>query len=64
MDSWVCSILEKISADLPEATENESWNLQNGVSYDQDVFYQPKITAKFFNSKVTFEVPVSFTGAG
>lgn len=62
MDSWEYgSILEKISADLPEATENESWNLQDGMSYDQDVFYQPKITAKFFNSKVTFEVPVSFT---
>ena len=62
MDSWEYgSILEKISADLPEATENESWNLTDGESYDQDVFYQPKITAKFFNSKVTFEVPVSFT---
>lgn len=62
MDSWEYgSILEKISADLPEATENESWNLQDGVSYDQDVFHQPAITAKFFNSKVTFEVPVSFT---
>lgn len=62
MDSWEYgSILEKISADLPEATENESWNLVDGTSYDQDVFYQPKITAKFFNSKVTFEVPVSFT---
>lgn len=62
MDSWEYgSILEKISADLPEATENESWNLQDGVSYDQDVFYQPKITAKFFNNKVTFEVPISFT---
>jgi len=62
MDSWEYgSILEKISADLPEATENESWKLQDGVSYDQDVFYQPKITAKFFNSKVTFEVPISFT---
>jgi hypothetical protein len=62
MDSWEYgSILEKISADLPEATENESWNLTDGESYDQDVFYQPKITAKFFNSKVTFEVPISFT---
>lgn len=62
MDSWEYgSILEKISADLPEATENESWNLIDGESYDQDVFHQPVISAKFFNSKVTFEVPVSFT---
>lgn len=61
-DSWEYgSILEKITADIPEAVENESWNLVDGQTYNQDVFYQPKVTAKFFNSKVTFEVPVSFT---
>ena len=61
-DSWEYgSILEKISADIPEATENESWKLKDGETYNQDVFYQPKVSAKFFNSKVTFEVPVSFT---
>ena len=61
-DSWEYgSILEKITADIPEAVENESWNLTYGETYNQDVFYQPKISAKFFNSKVTFEVPVSFT---
>lgn len=62
MDSWEYgSILEKITSEIPEATENESWNLVDGQSYNDDVFYQPKISAKFFNSKVTFEVPVSFT---
>ena len=62
MDSWEYgSILEKISAELPDATENESWNLKDGQSYDQDVFYQPKVEATFFNSKVTFEIPMSFT---
>ena len=62
MDSWEYgSILEKISADLPEAQENESWKLTNGESYDQDVFYQPKVEATFFNSRVTFEIPMSFT---
>ncbi len=61
-DSWEYgSILEKITADIPEAIENESWNLTDGKTYNQDVFYQPKVSAKFFNSKVTFEVPVSFT---
>ncbi|WP_457835937.1 phage major capsid protein, partial [Staphylococcus aureus] len=29
--------------------------------YKQDVFHQPKVEAKFFNSKVTFEIPMSFT---
>ena len=55
------SVLEKISADIPEATENESWELENGTSYDPNIFYKPSVTAKFFNSKVTFEVPMSFT---
>lgn len=62
MDSWEFgSVLEKISADVPEAEENDTWDLQDKKSYDQDVFHKPTVTAKFFNSKVTFEVPVSIT---
>lgn len=62
MDAWEFgSVLEKISADVPEAEENDTWNLNNGQTYSQDVFHKPTITAKFFNSKVTFEVPVSIT---
>ncbi|MCS5737383.1 phage major capsid protein, partial [Herbiconiux daphne] len=29
--------------------------------YKQDVFTAPKVEAKFYNSKVTFEIPMSFT---
>jgi hypothetical protein len=62
MDSWEYgSILEKISADLPEATVNESWALEDKKDYSPDVFYKPSVSAKFFNSKVTFEIPMSFT---
>lgn len=62
MDSWEYgSILEKISADLPQATENETWDLENGKDYSPDVFYKPSVSAKFFNSLVTFEIPLSFT---
>lgn len=62
MDAWEFgSVLEKITTELPEATENESWELTDGASYDPNIFYQPKVTAKFFNKKVTFEVPRSFT---
>lgn len=62
MDGWEYgSILQKITADLPQATENESWNLTDGETYNQDIFHQPSISAKFYNSKVTFEIPVSFT---
>lgn len=62
MDAWEFgSVLEKISADVPEAEENDTWDLKDGQTYSQDVFHKPAVTAKFFNSKVTFEVPVSIT---
>jgi hypothetical protein len=62
MDRWEFgSVLEKINADVPEAEENDTWNLTDGQTYSQDVFHKPTITAKFFNSKVTFEVPISIT---
>ena len=62
MDAWEFgSVMEKISADIPAAEENETWNLTDGHEYKQDVFHKPVVTAKFFNSKVTFEVPVSIT---
>ena len=62
MDSWEFgSVLQKINADLPQATENYSWELENGTSYDPNIFYKPSVSAKFFNSKVTFEIPLSFT---
>lgn len=62
MDAWEFgSVLEKISADVPAAEENDTWDLTDGQTYSQDVFHKPTVTAKFFNSKVTFEVPVSIT---
>lgn len=62
MDSWEFgSVLEKINADIPAATENNSWDLTDGTSYDTNIFYKPSVSAKFFSSKVTFEVPMSFT---
>lgn len=62
MDAWEFgSILEKISCELPTASENSEFSLVGGQSYDQDIFYKPVVSAKFFNSKVTFEIPLSFT---
>lgn len=62
MDSWEFgSVLEKISCDLPTATENPSWNLTNGETYNPNVFYKPSVSVKFYNSKTTFEIPLSFT---
>lgn len=62
MDAWEYgSVLEKVSAEMPEATESESWSLEAGASYDPNIFYKPNVEAKFFNKRVTFEVPMSFT---
>ena len=62
MDAWEFgSVLQKVSMALPEASENESWKLVDGQEYKQDVFTAPKVEAKFYNSKVTFEIPMSFT---
>lgn len=62
MDSWEFgSVCEKIQADIPEAGINNAWDLTDGQSYDNQVFYKPTVSAKFFNDRVTFEIPMSFT---
>ena len=64
MDSWEYgSVLQKVSQNqLPEATENETWELVDGQSYDPHVFHQPKgVEAKFYNKYITFEIDMSFT---
>ena len=63
MDGWEFgSVLEKVSAGLPEARANETWELTDGQSYDPHIFHAPKdVKAKFYNDYVTFEVDMSFT---
>ena len=62
-DGWEYgSVLEKLTVSkLPEAEENESWELTNGKSYDPNIFYKPEVSSKFFNKRVTFDIPMSFT---
>mgnify|MGYP003291461884 CR=1 FL=1 len=61
-DGWEYgSILEKIRIEMPDAEENESWNLVDRASYDTQIFYAPKVHAKFWNDRITFEIPMSFT---
>lgn len=63
MDGWEYgSVLQKVSMGLPEAVENETWDLVDGQSYDPHVFKAPNgVTAKYFNKYVTFEIDMSFT---
>ena len=62
MDSWEYgAILEKIQYEgLPEAEENDSWELEDGRSYDPNVFYKPTVSAKFYSERRTFDIPMSF----
>lgn len=57
-DNWEYgAVLEKITeTELPEAVENEQWELTDGASYDPNVFNKPKVAAKFYNKRTTFEV--------
>ena len=62
MDAWEYgSVVEKICSEMPDAVENESWELTDGASYDPNVFHQPKAEAKFFNKMTTFEIERSIT---
>lgn len=60
-ESWEYGSVKMIveMADLPEATENESWELEDGRTYNQDIYTKSDVKARFYNSKVTFEIPVS-----
>ena len=62
MDSWEYgAILEKITYEgLPEAEENDSWELEDGKSYDPNIFYKPTVSAKFYSERRTFDIPMSF----
>lgn len=63
MNSWEYgSILGKVDADLPDVSENESWQLENGTSYDPNIFNAPNgVSVKFYNDLTTFEVDRSIT---
>ena len=66
MDSWEYgSILEKVRCEAPEARDNATWDLFNypqdgGAAYpDPFELSKPSVAAKFFNSKSTYEVPIT-----
>lgn len=60
-DAWEYgSILEKVKAELPTATDNSTWDLTDQQVYEQDRFTKPNVSAKFFNTKSTYEIPMSF----
>lgn len=62
MDSWEYgAILEKIQYEgIPEAEDNDTWNLEDQKSYDPNIFYKPTVSAKFYSERRTFDIPMSF----
>ena len=67
-DGWEYgSILEKVRCEVPDARDNATWDLfnypvENGAAYpDPFELSKPSATAKFFNSKATYEVPITLT---
>lgn len=60
MDAWEYgSIMMKIASELPEATENESWELTDGASYDPFIYKANPAYAKFYDGLTTFELDKS-----
>lgn len=55
------SIMMKVRGALPEAQENESWNLQDATVYEMQMFTKPDVSVEVVNKKVTFEIPLSIT---
>lgn len=60
VDAWTFgSILGKVQANLIDATENESWDLIQGASYDPYVINLPVVDVKFYNKQVVFEIDIT-----
>lgn len=62
MDSWEFgSVLQKVRCELPDTTANPTWQLTKGQSVDPFIYNPPEVSVKYFNSKTTFEIDISFT---
>lgn len=62
MDGWEYgSICEKIMTRIPDAVENEDWELTDGASYDPNIFHAPDVIGEFWNKRTTFEIDMSIT---
>lgn len=61
------SILEKVRCEVPDARDNATWDLFNypvngGAAYpDPFELSKPSAQAKFYNSKATYEIPITLT---
>lgn len=54
-------LIQKIRTKLPDASENQSWNIQPNGSYDDNVYTPNETEVKLFMLQITFEVRKSIT---
>lgn len=49
-------IIQKVRGKIDEAVDNQSWQLQDGASYDDNVFIANDVEVKLFASSTAFEI--------
>ena len=54
-------IVEKVRTKLDEAVDNQSWEIVDGGSYDDNVYVANDVSVKLFMNNVAFEVRKSIT---
>lgn len=54
-------LIQKIKSKLPESRENQSWQLTNNASYDDNQFIADDVEVTIFMKQITFEVRKSIT---
>lgn len=54
-------LIQKIRTKLPKTSENQSWNIQDNASYDDNVYTPNEVEVKLFMQQITFEVRKSIT---
>ena len=59
-DAWEYgAAMARIKAEMPIAVTNEVWELQDGQSYDPNVFHKPTVNAKYWQERNAFDVEIS-----
>ena len=59
-DAWEYgAAMARIKAEMPIAVTNEVWELEDGQSYDPNVFHKPSVTAKYWQERNAFDVEIS-----
>lgn len=60
-DAWEYGAVKaKIRMEPPDAIADPAWALQNGQSYDDQIFYQPQMSETLWDKSAVYMIPISF----